>query len=535
MSKVKNTPMDLVVISDLHLSTGCPDQDGKYSCNEDFFFDDEFSQFLQYLQKRKPGRTHLIIAGDSFDFLQIHGRCTDELLHLPEVPFPVTRRERNYGLGTEQEKAVWKVGVIADGHKVFFQALSRFLSKGNCLSILAGNHDIELYWEKVRRELVDRIAAFEKAPAAKLDVQERIQFYPWCYYDAEHKTYIEHGNQYDPLNAFTHLLNPVLAHDPKRLWLPFGSLFVRYFFNKLEGDHPFADNMKPATKYMQWVWREDKLVFLKNVILYLPLMLWMVLKGRTSSAGPDLKVSEQEQIDAVADRLGLPSDDSNPLRKIYALKVKPHTWRWFLNPAAYSTFFYIILSLIAFLALFFGFGFGFKGALLPFATLVIPAMRWLLQTETAGRAARWMFEQLPSVAKPLVDSIARRVGGDRLKRSLSEIKGSFAEAGIDIHTIITGHTHDRDMAPVDSTCEYFNTGTWTTVFSEEDRLVREPVQFTFVWIDMIRGKTRARLLQWDKYLGKARPVILLQEYDRTRAGRYVETEVTEPSGVVVTS
>ena len=37
--------MELVVISDLHLSTGYNEKTGKYSRNEDFFFDEEFKRF----------------------------------------------------------------------------------------------------------------------------------------------------------------------------------------------------------------------------------------------------------------------------------------------------------------------------------------------------------------------------------------------------------------------------------------------------------------------------------------------------------
>ena len=161
--------MELIVISDLHLSVGYNKKTGRYSRNEDFFFDEEFKRFLEYLHKGKSPKKHLIIAGDLFDFLQVDGDKVRELYKDGKTkesykkwrgPFKnkITKREKKFGLGTEEDKTVWKLGVIAKGHKVFFQALGNFLSKGNRLSIITGNHDIELYWEEVQKALKDRIA-----------------------------------------------------------------------------------------------------------------------------------------------------------------------------------------------------------------------------------------------------------------------------------------------------------------------------------------------------------------------------------------
>ena len=47
--------MELIVVSDLHLSAGYNEETGRYSRNEDFFFDEEFKRFLEYLQEANPG------------------------------------------------------------------------------------------------------------------------------------------------------------------------------------------------------------------------------------------------------------------------------------------------------------------------------------------------------------------------------------------------------------------------------------------------------------------------------------------------
>jgi len=104
MSEVRQNSRDLVVISDLHLSAGCPDREGKFSCNEDLFFDEEFRRFLRHLQNEKPGNTHLVIAGDLFDFLQVHGSCTAELVHGGAASSGIAGTEPTHGWGRRKVK-----------------------------------------------------------------------------------------------------------------------------------------------------------------------------------------------------------------------------------------------------------------------------------------------------------------------------------------------------------------------------------------------------------------------------------------------
>ena len=122
---------ELIIVSDLHLSDGYDEETEKYSRNEDFFFDKDFERFLQYLEEQNPSKNHLVIAGDMFDFLQVDGKKALQLAKERKLPFnvkkgerrfDVTCREKKYGLGTEENKTIWKLAVILNGHKVFFQA-----------------------------------------------------------------------------------------------------------------------------------------------------------------------------------------------------------------------------------------------------------------------------------------------------------------------------------------------------------------------------------------------------------------------------
>ncbi len=513
--------MELIVISDLHLSVGYNDQTGRYSRNEDFFFDEEFKRFLEYLQKAKSTKKHLIIAGDLFDFLQVDGCKASELYEKHKkggvpIKFEITPKERKFGLGTEEDKTVWKLGVIAKGHNVFFQALGNFLSKGNRLSIITGNHDIELYWKKVQKELVNRIIEFKNSQVTDQQIEDRIDFYPWFYYDKDYKTYIEHGNQYDRLNSFQYFLHPLLEYGSDKLWLPFGSFFVRYFFNKLEISNPFADNIKPPTKYMRWAWKEDKLQFLKTVLRYLPTMIRVFLKGgKLSKAKKEfLEGKNGEELKKLADGFGLPSD---AVTKIYSLKARPFTRNKLLNILTFSTFSFIIIAIIVSIVLFLPFERSLQTSLYSFGLLIVPFARWVLKFFQKDPFKKILVKVLVWIQKhlkvPFAKWVLKFLQKDPFEKILPMIKEHLEDVGIDVQTIVFGHTHDpdiKDIRIVDKEFRYFNTGTWTTVFSEEERIIREAKQFAFVRIKKVSGKPQATLHRWNDSLERHEKLILFE-------------------------
>ncbi len=237
---------NLAVISDLHLSQGWDPRTRRLPPHEDFFFDDVFARFLAGLEaeSRAGGRKwRLIVAGDMVDFLQV--------LSLPAAGvFHLRPREREYGLGTALAKTIWKMQVMMGGHKVFFRALARFLASGHRLVVISGNHDIEWSVPGVQQAFRQGMVALlpGDAPAKERLVTENISFCPWFYYEKD-LVWIEHGHQYDGINSFDWLLHPWLP-EGEELMLPAGSFFVRYLFNKVEQQDPFADNIKPLSSYL---------------------------------------------------------------------------------------------------------------------------------------------------------------------------------------------------------------------------------------------------------------------------------------------
>ena len=269
----------ILIVSDLHLSAGWDEESKRLSLNEDFFFDQNFQRFLDFYIKegaqkndQKKRRVDLIIAGDCVDLLQVTDVPKDDegnpLKKLDGED--ITQTEVDYGLRTSPKKSCWKLTSLMNGHTIFFKALAKFLLADNRVIILPGNHDIEFALPEVQECLKTQLLEFLPKPEdlgpdweekvgrvfnkneAKAIINENLCFRPWFYYESG-LLYVEHGHQYDSLNSFDcflHPLTPETAPEPF-IYLPVGSFFVRYLFNKLENIFPFADNMKPATSFIK--------------------------------------------------------------------------------------------------------------------------------------------------------------------------------------------------------------------------------------------------------------------------------------------
>jgi UDP-2,3-diacylglucosamine pyrophosphatase LpxH len=247
----------IIVVSDLHLSDGWDPETKKLSRNEDFFFDLNFQRFLQHLaEQAKEGGFHyrLVINGDFADFLQFT-KTPDADSVDSEI---ITDRERELGLGTTPAKTLWKLERLISHHKIFFDALRDFIGCGNEVILIPGNHDIEWMMHEVqegfRKEMFSGMGNDERG-----EFNKRVHFLPWFFYDPGLSLFVEHGCQYDPLNSFDYFLYPFRRDGS--IELPAGSFFVRYLFNRVESDHPFADNMKPMSNFICWALRRWKTWF----------------------------------------------------------------------------------------------------------------------------------------------------------------------------------------------------------------------------------------------------------------------------------
>ena len=222
-----------VIVSDLHVGGGHADP------GDDHVYDkNQFVAFLRELSKDRAGSVgdiELIINGDFLEFAQV----------LPE----------RYTLGSahywcSEEESHDKLMAIVNGHGEIFEALREFQTSGNVVTIAAGNHDVDLYWDRVQKTLRS------KAGGVQFELSREV------YKRYGRKLVIGDGHMYDAANSFEYWGEPRLFISPseKRLEMCPGTLFMVKFVNWLEKkNYKFADNVIPITGLARVLWKEDKL------------------------------------------------------------------------------------------------------------------------------------------------------------------------------------------------------------------------------------------------------------------------------------
>lgn len=530
-----------LVLSDLHLSEGRNPQTGSYSRNEDFFYDVEFAQLLVYhLGQFREARADsaykrpwkLIINGDIFDFLQVVSLPPETHPLFAVHGVPLTANKKLYGLGTSEAETVWKLKRIEEGHPLFFQALGWFLGAHpqNELVLIKGNHDVELHWPKVQEALVflvqERYATWYAQMAAHhpLDTPlpfwddllypptaealgERVVFPRWFYYE-EGLFFIEHGNQYDAANAFRNFLNPAVPDQPKIIELPTGSFFVRYFFNVVEQLHPFADNLRPMSRYINWALNYQFLETLQ-LITRNPLVVFKFWRNLRA------KHSRQARLNAETEPLPEKQDKTTWVlaferrQALGALRDEfQERGRVASRRALGATFLGAVLRGGVYVLLAFAVRAFALDSYWPMAAFLWCALGAKLFSIYLARQLHKIegYVMLPAV-------------GEGVRQILNEAVGKET-AAVRLH--IFGHDHYatiKELTEADGNSLpfrqwYVNTGCWLPSFSETDRLTRGDYQLTF--LRLVPGKKGfdtavPELLEWLPTANQPRPIRLLDE------------------------
>lgn len=256
---VAELPFDpglILILSDLHMSSGSNPATGRFAPRENFFADESFGELLDQQQAAAPENPLLILNGDIFDFLRISEvprsdrdfRTWAEELAALGAPKPddvlhrIARREYAYGLRTHDYKCVWKLLVIVNGHPAFFEAMGRWIERGGWILFVKGNHDVELYWPLVQDSIRRAIGKGGREDSAR----NRVLF---CQTGVRiGNVYVEHGHQYE---STTRLMGEPVMADGQQLTLPLGSFVNRYLINSLEWLDPFLDNIRPRKAMLQ--------------------------------------------------------------------------------------------------------------------------------------------------------------------------------------------------------------------------------------------------------------------------------------------
>ena len=426
--------LNTIVLSDVHLADAeIPPPENplwKRFKHPDLFVDASLGRLLEDLQARIQGPIELVLNGDLFDF--------DSVMVIPESPgFRVSWLEKKRGLNAEEPKSRFKVQRILEDHPVFVRALRSFVLNGHRVVFVIGNHDIEIHWPSVQREVLRHLDLPD-------DLRRNVTFAEW-FYISECDTLIEHGSQYDAYCLCSDPVFPLIRKGSKR-WvrLPFGNLAGRYMTNGMGLFNPHVESSFIMSL------REYLVFFFKYLVRTQPLLLWTWFWGATTtllvSIGQGLMPAYKNplhlprRVQAIAARANAEPPVVMSLRELHA------------HPAIYSPWMVLRelwLDRALLLLLLLGLSFQIFSVLnvfvdlslwwffVPFA-MFLPAVIFYAQSVTSdvGRVQKAALKRAPVAAK-----IAR------------------------VKRVVHGHTHKEGHIQYKG-IEVLNNGTWSSAYHD---------------------------------------------------------------------
>ncbi len=267
---------DLLLISDLHLGSHLKPRMRGESVHLASRIEDVFGRFMDHYQRQGPWQ--LVINGDFIDFWNV------ELAGSANMP--------------AESLAVARLHAVLDAHPNVEAGLQDFLTAGNSVLFVTGNHDAELLYPRVRAALVARLTpAQDQSSSRTTDLTNlaalgagRIRFVRWFLRDPG-GAWIEHGHTFDPSCATQALLSPTRGGE---LVQTVAEVATRSFASLMpEIDYDAPDKFS-GMDYVRWALARGWRFVIRVVLLYLRtagriLALW---------AGPGRVDREGKQIHA---------------------------------------------------------------------------------------------------------------------------------------------------------------------------------------------------------------------------------------------
>ena len=438
-----------IVLGDMHLSDAEPPRNRhplwKRFKQPDLFVDPRFQRLLAFLETRIDGSVELVLNGDTFDF--------DSVMAVPDDPgFPVSWLERRRGLNAEEAKSRFKIQRILQDHPVFVEALSTFLANGHRVVFVIGNHDMELHWPSVQRDIVRALDLPEEA-------RRNVRFADW-FTVSNGDTLIEHGNQYDAYCLCQNPLFPLIRKGSRRfVRIPFGDLAGKYMTNGMGLFNPHVES-----SYILSV-RGYFVFFFRYLVRIQPLLLWTWFWGATVTLLVSLMDGVRpayknpfhlhRRILQIAERSRTTPEVVMSLRE---LRVHPAIF----NPVKILRELWLDRALLLGVVLFASFQvFSFLNVF--------------------GRFSIWWFWIPFLVLLPAFFFYARTVNSDVYRVQKEALRRAPAVARIaGVKRIVHGHTH-RERHMTFRGVEVLNNGTWSPAFHDVE-CTRPFGKTCFTWI-----------------------------------------------------
>jgi len=451
-----------LIVSDLHLTDreNAPNGWKKYK-NTVYSITKPFKKLLEIY---KDEEITLVFNGDIIDF--------DLVVDSPNIPdFKVSANEKKRGLYPTEEKSLWKLKKVMYDQEDFFKEIALFLSRGNKLIYVLGNHDRELYFKKLQDffiEYLDEIANEDKIVFSS----EQIQFVPWFYYK-KGEVYIEHGNQYDYYTSFKYLLKP--TYDNKgveEIALPMGNLSNRYLMSSMGYFNPHASDYILSTfSYIKhwlvhYAFTSKSLLFnwIWGSILVMFKMFSIKKKQNKNAKGySELLKKEAKNLNLTMKQIDALSD----LRQL---------------PIAYKTFRIIREFWLDRLFL----SFVLVGGTIALALVPIPL---------------WIKLTLPLSSFPLFFFIYEMIAKGETIFTIEEKIPNYAKkivSIVDVKAVVFGHSHKPRSFPLNQKSLFIDSGTWAPVFNGKTPLILKEGLRNYIYIDVKENRYELKSFLSDK-------------------------------------
>lgn len=467
MTKENVITHNTAVIGDLHLSDAEPhDPKRTYWKNfkkERHFIDGSFAKFIEHIQKKSaPLPAELILNGDIFDY--------DSVMTLPtgQLRQELSSLEKKIGVDCQEDKSLFKTEVILDQHHVFIKALKSFVQNGNKVVFIIGNHDIELYWPSVQKEIVLRLAE-------GLEEEKRIVFCEW-FYISQKDTLIEHGHQYDPYCLCLDPINPLIFKKKEhKVRLPFGNIANRFILNSFGLKNPHHDEsfVKSGMEFLVF--------FLKYELKVQPFLVFHWLFGSLRALKRSLgdgftpasrdPLTHQEKIKSIAEK-----SNSEPAGVLALNELRAH-------PAVHKPF-QIIREL--WLDRF-------------FLMVILIGISWQIFTTYSlfDEVSLWWFAVPLFISIPILAYYAQGIKSEVHHNSnAGQGKVPVAAQIANVNRVVHGHTHQELVKNIEGV-EFLNPGSWSPYFDDIECEVNKSSK-KYIWIESNGSERVASLNVWEK-------------------------------------
>jgi UDP-2,3-diacylglucosamine pyrophosphatase LpxH len=438
LSPSKKATESILVFSDVHLGSDLNDSGPHVPRSP--AVDRDLARMIAHWRGTKPvaDRWRVVIAGDFIDFV---GMSVDPKPDEP-IETELTHEERRNGVGSAEDHARLKLRRVATRHAEVFDELGRMVRDGHALTVLHGNHDIELHWDGLKNDFRELVVASAECHTEedRARARERIDFEPWFFY-REGVVYIEHGHQYDPFCATSFILAPISPRDPKRVERGYSETLLRAIVRRTPGLKEHGHEERGLGSYVAWAFT----LGLRGMIdlwTRFFVTVFELTKSQRAYLTETATVMRREHDKRIAERAARTAVEEERLHELHSLRSQPAgaTLRGVLASVMLDR---LILSVVAVLALIAigllvhygplaGHGWHAVGAVVA---LSIAMHFWL----SHGRGS-------VNPAKQLTD---------RAARIATLFRAPY---------VVMGHTHIPMSASVGDATTYINVGSW----SEED-------------------------------------------------------------------